>query len=68
MPSIEEEMSSVDVIQGWRDVIHGWRNAIHGCHPCMEKYHPWIEMMDDGHGRSNSMVAVVKFLSVLGEI
>ena len=60
------EMSSVDVIHGWRDVIHGWRNvihgwrsvihgwrnAIHGCHPWMEKCHPWMEVssVDAIHG------------------
>ena len=44
------EMSSVDVIHGWRNVIHGWRDAIHGwrnvirgCHPWMERCHPWME-------------------------
>ena len=51
------EMSSVDVIHGWRNVIHGWRDAIYGwrnvirgcypwmerCHPWMEKCHPWME-------------------------
>ena len=57
MPSMDGEMSSVDVIHGWRNVIHGWRDAIHGwrnvirechlwmerCHPWMEKCHPWME-------------------------
>ena len=44
------EMSSVDVIHGWRNVIHGWidaihwgRNVIRGCHPWMERCHPWME-------------------------
>ena len=54
-----EEMSSVDVIHGWRNVIHGWRDAIHGwrnvireCHPWMEKCHSWMEVsfVDVIHG------------------
>ena len=37
MPSMDGEMSSVDVVHGWRNVIHGWRNVI---------------TTDDGHGRN----------------
>ena len=38
MPSMDGEMSSVDVIHGWRNVIHGW------------KCHLWMLSMDDIHG------------------
>ena len=48
-------VSSVDVIHGWRNVIHGWRSVIRGCHPWMEKCHPWMKVssVDVIHGWRN---------------
>ena len=61
MPSMDGEMSSVDVVHGWRNVIHGWRvpsmdgemssvdeSVIVGCHSWIT--HGWRQRMMDMDG------------------